>query len=233
MQFAASTSMKAVALAAGSVELKWGVVLCGFALLVLLYVSTAVFTKYWNPMKLVEGADGRASTFKFQWFLWLIVTLFAYTALWVLRAVKGNFSALSGIPVSFLVALGLSTGTMAVAKGITTTYVQIGRVTKPTLAAGSAKSGILRDDNGVLELAKIQLVGFTVILIGIFLTAVVRQILSNEVTAGLPNIDASLTVLLAISQGAYLGKKLVAFSPQNWLGLPSRSIVGRILSRRK
>ena len=59
----------------------------------------------------MEGADGSASTSKFQWFLWLIVILFAYTALWVLRAEQGNFSALSEGPVNLLTVLGFSTGT--------------------------------------------------------------------------------------------------------------------------
>jgi hypothetical protein len=54
-------------------------------------------------------------------------------------------------------------------------------------------------------------VGFTFIAVGIFLITVFHQIFTNDVTAGLPNIDSSLMVLMGISTGGYLGKKLVTF----------------------
>jgi hypothetical protein len=217
-----------------SAGLKWGAVLSGLGLLVLLALAMMVIAPKGdrNPWKLVEGADGASSTSKFQWFLWLVVILFGYTALWVLRAEQGNFSALSEIPANLLTVLGFSTATAAAAKGITSGYVQTGRVIKttatqaavaptpPTGAAGAAGAagqaitstgGILQDDNGVPELAKIQMVGFTFIAIAIFLITVIHQIVSNDVTAGLPNIDSSLMVLMGISQGGYLGKKLVTY----------------------
>ena len=127
MQFAASATAQTVT---GSAGLKWGAVASGLGLLVLLYLATMVASGKGNPWQLVEGADGSASTSKFQWFLWLIVILFGYTALWVLRAEQGNFSALSEVPVNLLTVLGFSTGTAAAAKGITSGYVQSGRVVK-------------------------------------------------------------------------------------------------------
>jgi hypothetical protein len=224
MRAVALTTANTVPVSAG---LKWGAVLSGLGLIVLLTLATMLFSKgSKNPWTLVKGADGAASTSKFQWGLWLIVILFSYTALWVLRAEQGNFSALSEIPVNLLTVLGFSTGTAAAAKGITSGYVQSGRVAKTTPAqaaaaqaaapaqggqAGSAQGGILQDDNGIPELAKIQMVGFTLIGVGVFLITVIHQILVNDVTAGLPNIDSSLMVLMGISQGGYLGKKLVTF----------------------
>lgn len=212
MQFA-STAAMAAAPAAVSAGLKWAAVLCGLGLLVLFYLVTAAFSRYWNPRKLVAGADGRASTSKFQWFLWLVVILFAYTTLWVLRAAQGNFSAITETPVNLLTVLGFSTGTAAAAKGITTVYVQSGRVTKQTSPPGATRPGIFQDDNGVPEVAKIQMVGLTIIAIGIFLAAVTHQIVSNQVTSSLPDIDATLVVLMGVSQVGYLGKKLVTSGP--------------------
>jgi hypothetical protein len=211
MYAVAMTTAKTADVSAG---LKWGAALSGLGLLVLLYLLTAALSHQWNPTKVVEGFDGLASTSKFQWFLWLMVILFAYTALWVLRAEQGNYSALSEIPVNLLTVLGFSTATAAAAKGITAAYVQTGKVTKPGAAQGAAPKntgGIFQDDNGVPELAKIQMVGFTIIAIAIFLATVIHQIVSNDVSAGLPNIDSSLMVLMGISQGGYLGKKLVTF----------------------
>jgi len=212
MQFT-STAVKAAAPAAVSAGLKWAAVLCGLGLLVLLYLVTAAVSKYWNPRKLVEGADGRASTSKFQWLLWLVAIFFAYTTLWVLRAAQGDFSALSETPVNLLTILGLSTGTAAAAKGITTAYVQSGRVTKQASSAGGTQPGIFYDDNGVPELAKIQMMGLTIVAIGIFLADVTHQIVSNRVAPSPPDIGATLAVLTGISQAGYLGKKLLTSGP--------------------
>jgi len=216
--------------AAVSVGWKWTAVLIGLGVLVLVYLLASVSSKSWNPWTLVEGADGSPSTSKLQWFLWLIVIIFAYAVLWVLRAKQGNYSAISQVPVNLLTVLGFSTGTAAAAKGITGGYVRTGRVAKPTTAqkaatqkaaaqaagsqdaagqAGASNGGILQDDTGAPELAKIQMMGFTLLAIGIFLATVIHQIASNPVITSLPNIDSSLLVLMGISQGGYLGKKLV------------------------
>jgi hypothetical protein len=88
-------------------------------------------------------------------------------------------------------------------------------VTKPgppqVGATGANTGGIFQDDSGGPELAKIQMMGFTLIATGIFLATVGHQIAIDNVSAGLPNIDSSLLVLMGISQGGYLGKKLVSF----------------------
>jgi hypothetical protein len=191
----------------------------------------------------VEGADGSSSTSKFQWFLWLIVIIFAYTVLWVLRAKQGNWSAISEVPANLLTILGFSTGTAAAAKGITSGYIQTGRVAKTTATQKAAaqvaaagpqaaqqkpaanKGGILQDDTGTPELAKIQMVGFTLVGVGIFLATVVHQIITNPVVTTLPNVDSSLLVLMGISQGGYLGKKLVTFgTPTLYAPDPPRAL---------
>jgi hypothetical protein len=210
---------------------KWLAVLIGLAVLALLYLMTAVFGS-WNPWKLVEGADGRASTSKFQWMLWIVVIIFAYTVLWILRAKQGNYSAISRVPVNLLTILGFSTGTAAAAKGITSGYVQTNRVAKPAVAkqgvpAGTSQGGILQDDTGVPELAKIQMIGFTLIAVGIFLATLIHQIVSEPVITSLPDVDSSLLVLMGISQGGYLGKKLVTFgAPTLYPPVPPEAAAG-------
>ena len=198
-----------------STGVKWGAVLSGLGLLVVLYLLIAAISGHWNPKELFQGFDGFASTSKLQWLAWLVVILFGYTALWVLRAEQSDLSSLSNIPVNILTVLGFSTVTAAAAKGITAGYVQTGRVvtTRPP-AAGATRAntgGIFQDDGGTPELAKIQMIGFTIIAIGIFLATVIHQIVTNDIAAGLPDIDASLMVLMGISNGGYLGKKLVTF----------------------
>jgi hypothetical protein len=230
MQAAISGAAKAVAphTSAGA---KWGAVGSGLGVLVLLYVVTAVMSRHWNPRELVNGFDGFGSTSKLQWFLWLVVVIFAYFALWVLRAEQSDLSALSKVPVNVLTVLGFSTGTAAAAKGITSGYVQTGKVSKtgpPQVGATTANTGgIFQDDSGAPELAKIQMMGFTIIAIGIFLATVIHQIVTDDISAGLPDIDASLLVLMGISQGGYLGKKLVTFgTPTLYTPDPARAAAG-------
>jgi len=202
-------------------------VVIGLGVLGVLYLLTLIGSRAGkNPWNLVKGADGAPSTSKFQWFLWLIVIIFSYSVLWVLRAKQGNWSAISEVPANLLAVLGFSTGTAAAAKGITSGYIQSGRVAKTTAAQKAAApaaagapaqqpapsaGGILQDDTGTPELAKIQMTGFTLIAVGIFLATVIHQIVANPVITTLPNIDSSLLVLMGISQGGYLGKKLVTF----------------------
>lgn len=199
------------AISAGS---KAGAILIGVAFLVVLYVVTALITGHWRLKEVFAGFDGFASTSKLQWFLWLIAILFGYVALWVLRAEQGDYTALSEIPVNILTVLGFSTATAAAAKGITAGYVQTGKVVKtgpPANPTAATTGGIFQDDGGAPELAKIQMIAFTIIGIGIFLATVFHQIAIGDIKDGLPNVDSSLLVLMGISQGGYLGKKLVTF----------------------
>jgi IPT/TIG domain len=220
----------AAALATVTDGWRWLAVGIGLFVLLLAYVFAAI-PHGWNPWKLVQGADGRPSTSKFQWLLWIIVIVFSYTALWVLRAKQGDYSAINEVPVNLLTVLGFSTGTAAVAKGITAGYVNTNRLAKT--AAGNAgagatnQGGLLQDDSGVPELAKIQLFGFTFVAVGIFLATVIHQIVSNPVVTSLPNLDSALLVLMGISQGGYLGKKLVTFNtPTLYPPVPSTAAPG-------
>ena len=61
------------------------------------------------------------------------------------------------------------------------------------------------------ELAKIQMVGFTFVAVGIFIATLIHQIQGNPINANLPELDSSLLVLMGISQGGYIGKKVVSF----------------------
>ena len=193
---------------------KWLAALIGLAALVVLYLIVAVMNKSANPLKVVDGKDGAASTSKFQWAVWLVVILFAYVFLWFIRTREGDWGALSTIPRHLLTVLGLSTLTAVGAKGIVVGYTGAGSLAKgdatdPTTNTASTKGGLLADDSGTPELAKIQMVAFTFVAVGIFLYDVFHQAKGSHPTAQLPDIDASLLVLMGISQGGYLGKKLV------------------------
>lgn len=210
----------------------WSVVagLGGFVLF--LVIASLVTLTTPNPrsrgrwlLLLVEGADGRLSTSKFQWFAWTSVIAGTYCAVFVARALVGHTDPINQIPNNVLLALGFSTTTMAAAKGITTSYVAQGRVLKePSPAAANSQNasmagGLLTDDAGITDLSKVQLLTFTLIALAVYVYSVdasLGKILADTkavLPPGIPDIDSSLMVLMGLSQGGYLGKKLTSASP--------------------
>jgi hypothetical protein len=189
---------------------KWIAAVIALGVLAILYLVVSVSTNNWNPLKLVEGEDKQPSTSKFQWFIWLTIVLFSYVFLWVLRARQGDYGAINTVPSNLLAVLGFSTVTAVGAKGITVGYLKSGAISQPD--PDTAAGGLLVDDSGVPELAKIQMIGFTLVAVLIFLADVLHQARGPHPGAQLPNIDSSLLVLMGISQGGYLGKKLVTIT---------------------
>jgi hypothetical protein len=172
---------------------------------------------------LIEGADGRLSTSKFQWFAWTTLVVGSYAAIYAARALTGQGAASPQVPSNVLIALGFSTTTMATAKGITTLYLAGGRTLKEpspnaaNSANASIRGGLLTDDSGITDLAKVQLVTWTLIAIAVYLYSVGLQLSGifhcvpgkTCQYSSIPDIDTVLMVLTGLSQGGYLGKKLV------------------------
>jgi hypothetical protein len=207
--------------------------LFGVGVVVVAVVVTFVVTGG-KPWTVIDGADGRPSTSKFQWTIWTAIVLFAYSAIYFARARNGSWEALPDVPPNILIVLGFSTTTMVVAKGITTQFVANGRVVKPAGTQG----GLLTDDGGQSDLSKVQLVMWTLLAIGIYLATVVKQVSAVAAgssvqgsNAGLPDIDASLMVLMGLAQGGYLGKKLVtATQPAPTSVSPPRAAAGQVIT---
>lgn len=194
--------------------------------LVLLWLIYRVLTGSWNPFKVVLGTDGRPSTSKLQLWLWTIVVLFSYVAIYAARVKTGHFDAISDLPANVLIALGLSVVTATAAKGITVSYLQSGDIVKPPATTRtSGASQILREDDGSLDLSKIQMLAWTVVAIGIYLINVGAQIKHGPYDK-LPDIDAALMVLMGLGQGAYLGKKLVSTDVPRITAVTSQQTAG-------
>ena len=183
---------------------KWAAVGIAAGFLVFLYIVVSLLAGNWNPLTLARGADGPLSTSKFQWLLWLAAVLFVYVALLVIRFKQGNYGAINNIPVNVLVVLGFSTTTAVAAKGITVAQVQNGQIDK-----SQAAGGLFLGDQNYPDIAKTQMLAFTFVAIGVFIAAFVHQLNVQPPVTALPDIDASLLVLMGLSQGGYVGKKLV------------------------
>jgi hypothetical protein len=152
---------------------------------------------------------------------WTAIIFFSYTALYAARARYGYADSLPTIPENVLYAVGFSAATMAAAKGITQSYVNRGKVQKPapprTDDQARGVGALVNDDDNVPDFTKIQMLGWTVLIGGIYLSRVVQivnayNLRDNDLTQ-LPDIDKALMMLMGLGHGAYLGKKAATASP--------------------
>ena len=190
----------------------------GLLTLVAIWIIAGVLSTTWNPLGFIQGADNRPSTSKFQWFLWLVVVLFAYVAIYAARIQRGHFEAIGALPSNVLVALGLSTGTMVLAKGITVNQIRNGIITKTNGSGGIG--AIFQDDNGFPDLSKLQLMAWTFVALAVYILitankvhTVIAQSNIDPGTVTMPDIDGALLALMGIGQGGYIAKKLLPAGP--------------------
>lgn len=170
------------------------------------YVTATGNYAIWNS---VRGEDHRASTSKFQVFLWTGAVLFAYVAVLAVRWKAGQTDTLPDIPEGVLAALGISSGTAVAAQAITANAVGSGSSVKLPSARDRGLAPIFQNDADQPDIGKIQLVAWTFIAIGVFLAGVLRIVSSGSTDASLPDIDPTLMVLTGLGSATYLGRKLV------------------------
>jgi IPT/TIG domain len=177
----------------------------------------------WNPMQLVEGADGRPSTSKFQFWLWTIVIIPTFCGLYAIRLVAHGPAVDGYWPRNLLIVMGMSVATTAAAKGITVGYIASDRLVKTSVPSGSkwTLTTIMQDDQGFPDLSKVQMLAWTLIAVVIYIAAVVQKF--NAFDWKLPDIDNSLMVLMGLGHGAYLGKKLTSQNVPSLTSLTSNT----------
>jgi hypothetical protein len=173
--------------------------------------------------KIWTGYDGATSSSKFQFFLWTLVVLYAYIVI-VVDAYYNHSNVQLGIsiPQNLILVMGLSATTMLAAKGITSNYADTEKVDK----SETGKGGLFLDDSGYPDLAKIQLMSWTFIGVGIFLLKTLSGIIgSTEALMAVPDIDGTLVALMGIGEGAYIGKKIITKDDKSAQG-PNQSNTG-------
>lgn len=202
-----------------------------------------------NPARWWRGADKRPSTSKFQFVLWNGLVLFVFGSV-----VTKYFAAGVGVwddrnasfPENVLIALGLSGVTAVAAKAITVGYLATGRLTKTTAAVPPATTtttttgsthptgGLMTTDEGEPDLTKIQIVAWTVVALVIYFFQFVFSVgdilpVKNDAPAKhVPDIDTVLMVLMGLSQGTYIGNKLVTMDTPRVTSVtvdPARNVV--------
>jgi hypothetical protein len=188
--------------------------LTGLAGLAVFWIVLLIATKK-HPWSLVVGQDGEPSTSKFQMLVWTAAVVFAFLAIFQIRFSSGYWQELPGLPTNLLIAMGISVVTAVSAKSIAVKTASV-----PYAAAPSGKSGIFSNDSGQPDLGKVQVVLWTAIAVGVFLSEVFATIQNPGAPhfdaklgrcvwdLGLPDIGQTLMILMGLGHGAYLGKKI-------------------------
>jgi hypothetical protein len=208
-------------------------ILIGIISIAVIYLIYAVLTGAWSPAKLFEGADGRLSLSKFQWWLWIWIIAFSYITIYAARCIVagGLADPITDFPPNVLWILGISTGTMTVAKGITSSYVSSGAVAKSDAAQGSL-SDLVVDDGGSSDLSKLQMFIWTLIAVVLYLVRLITNITTSDGSSPeFPDLDQSLLYLSGLSATGYLGKKVVTRDAPRITGItPSAATGGQPLT---
>jgi len=223
--------------------------LTGLAGLGVLWIVLWIATRR-HPWALVIGTDGQPSTSKFQMLVWTAAVVFGYLAIYQIRFSSGYLEDLPDIPSNLLIAMGISVVTAVGAKSIavssqaksdatanaaTATAATAAATAANTVAAGltpiappppppppppPSQSGIFADDTGTPDIGKVQVVLWTAIAVGVFLSKVYAVIHNPHFppcdpklgqaacNVGLPDIGQTLMILMGLGHGAYLGKKI-------------------------
>lgn len=146
----------------------------------------------------------KLSASKFQALVWTLIALFAYASVFGARLLASEpgeaLPGLPEIPMNLLVLMGLSAVTAASAKGVTIAYKSRGLIPDES-------GGLTTNPKDEGDLIKTQMLVWTLVAGGIYLLNVVNSINSGSYI--MPDVEGALLVLMGVSQGTYVGNKLV------------------------
>jgi hypothetical protein len=117
---------------------------------------------------------------------WFFLTVAAYVFIWLVTGDRDS------IPPSLLGLMGISAATAVAAVAVSNETASASR--------GFAKD-LVTDERGMIALDRLQIVVWTLVLGGIFLTSVIWDLT-------MPEFNATLLALMGISSGTYIGFKL-------------------------
>jgi hypothetical protein len=159
----------------------------------------------------INGIDNRWSTSKMTVVVWSYAVLFVFLVL-LFRFHSRVFPGT--LQDEYLVLLGIPAASALAAKGITSSKVESGDVTKPALAEPtSGTRGLFKglaqlvtDDSGQLDLLDTQYLAFNLALLLYFLFAFFGLDIVDANTL-LPNLPDSLLAISGVSAASYVAKK--------------------------
>jgi IPT/TIG domain len=115
-------------------------------------------------------------------------------------------------PGSVLLLLGFSVTSLVAAAGITRSQIASGTVKKGAPASTEpdySPKWLVLEDDGHVDLTRFQVVLWTVVAAGAFLSDTQLLLTSGGFLRSLPDVGSALVLLMGIGQAAYIGGKLV------------------------
>jgi hypothetical protein len=179
----------------------------------------------WQPVARTLFLDKVSNTYslsKCQAFAWTVVLIGSYLYFALGRGLLLGTEAIPDFNVGLLGLLTISYGGLVLARGINS------KSPKNDLAPQPPRLSNLITEGGIISITRLQLVGFTLTAIVIYLYYVCGADLFAN---GLPDIPPTLNGLLAVSQGGYLGGKIVgdmAVNPVLPMGRPQDDIPAKV-----
>ena len=176
----------------------------GFTIIVtMLFIGAiAVLLKKFNFTHeiLLDSRTNSYSLANFQSFAWTIVFLGSYFYVAISSGIILNTSELPDFNFSLIALMGISYGGL-----LTSSYLDK-RKTEVTFYKDKPEfKDLISDPNGGIDLSRLQLLGFTLISIIVY----IFYLFKANVLNGLPGIPETLHTMLLTSQGGYLGNKAI------------------------
>lgn len=137
----------------------------------------------------IDGVRRSYSLARSQMAWWFFLTVISYSFIWMITGDRDT------IPPSLLGLMGISAATALVAAAIPD------RKERAPRASSGWWRDIVKDEDGAVALDRLQIVVWTLVLSGIFLTSVVWELT-------MPEFGTTLLALMGISSGTYVGFKL-------------------------
>lgn len=162
------------------------------ALLIVVAIALVIYARRSDMLRdgpAVDGVYQPYSLARVQMAWWFFLLVVGYVFIWL---VTGEVDS---IAPSLLGLVGISAATALAAVAITSPSSR-----GPRASAGFMHD-LISDDRGVVALDRLQVVVWTLVLGGIFLTAVLWDLT-------MPEFSATMLALMGISSGTYIGFKL-------------------------
>ena len=186
----------------------------------------------------IYAEDGFPSLSRFQFLLWTILIAAAFVWIWLIKIAASSLTipGTGDIPGNLLILMGIS-----VAVPIASGAVSV--VKYPTMSRpqeGSGKKDLEKKDlstmlqeEGKPSLSRLQMFMWTWIGLLIYLAILIRFVITTSPgLLSLPDIDPTIVILMGISQGSYIGAKLVMPGPGTTIAkiFPDKAKSGEAIS---
>ncbi|MCP5495541.1 MAG: peptidoglycan-binding protein [Leptospiraceae bacterium] len=181
----------------------WKLIIIFFSiLLVTLFIGSLAFittSKKLFNLIVLDTKTNMYSLSKIQAFAWFVTLLGSYLYVVISSKIILHDGKMPDFNYSLIGLLGISVGGLLTSNLLDIKTDKTKRKEKPLLI------DLVRNIDGEIQLPKLQLLGFTAISIIVY----IFNLLQSNILAGLPDIPDTLYALLLISQGGFIGGKVI------------------------